>query len=55
MKIYCSEINEVYTETRYPSDLGLIPNGTPSLETVKNFQSLANDIFRASKTEIEKR
>jgi HEPN domain-containing protein len=47
-----SEINDVYTETRYPSDLGLIPNGVPSFETVKRFQKLAIRIYSESEAVI---
>jgi len=30
-----SEINDVYIETRYPPDLGLMPNGIPSENTYR--------------------
>ncbi len=39
------EINSVYTETRYPSDLGLIPDGIPGVETVERFYALAKSIY----------
>ena len=39
------EINDVYIETRYPSDLGLIPDGIPKVETVKIFYDLSESIY----------
>lgn len=38
-------INAVYTETRYPSDLGLIPDGIPGMKTVTQFYALAKSIY----------
>ena len=32
-----SEINDVYIDTRYPPDLGLIPSGIPTKETIERF------------------
>ena len=32
-----SEINDVYIDTRYPPDLGLLPNGIPTEETIERF------------------
>ncbi len=31
------QINETYIDTRYPSDIGLLPEGTPSLEKARFF------------------
>lgn len=39
-------VNSVYIETRYPSDLGLLPDGIPKVETVKRFYDLSNSIFK---------
>ena len=39
------EINAVYTEARYPSDLGLIPDGIPGMKTVTQFYALAKSIY----------
>ena len=35
------QINEIYTDTRYPSDVGLVPTGKPSLELAKEFYVFA--------------
>lgn len=40
------EINAVYIETRYPSDLGLIPNGIPEAETVAIFYAFAESVYQ---------
>jgi HEPN domain-containing protein len=37
-------INEVYTESRYPGELGLMPNGLPTNEEVKEFLEYAKEI-----------
>ena len=38
------QINEVYTDSRYPSDVGLIPSGKPSTETIQNFITFVLDL-----------
>ncbi len=38
-------INELYIDSRYPGDLGLLPYGKPSLEEAKEFYKFALDIF----------
>ena len=47
-------INETYTDTRYPSDLGLLPDGMPSLKIVKQFYETAKVIYDQIKLEVEK-
>ena len=38
-------LDEVYIESRYPSDIGLLPSGKPSLEEVNEFYKFAKEIF----------
>ncbi|MBN2881811.1 HEPN domain-containing protein [Candidatus Woesearchaeota archaeon] len=38
------EINEVYIDSRYPSDVGLIPSGKPSTETIEKFIDFVEDL-----------
>ncbi len=38
-------LNKLYTESRYPGDLGLLPYGQPSLHDAKQFYIFATDIF----------
>ena len=47
-------INETYTDTRYPSELGLLPEGMPSLKMVKQFYETAKVIYDQIKIEIGK-
>ena len=37
-------VNEVYSETRYPADLGLLPDGFPSDEQAKEFIEYAKEV-----------
>ena len=37
------QINEVYSDARYPSEIGLIPTGKPSLDLAKRFFDYAKD------------
>ena len=37
-------INEVYIDSRYPGDLGLMPDGMPTNEQVKEFIKYVNEI-----------
>ena len=43
-KILLESINEIYADSRYPSDLGLIPKGKPSLKLAKSFYTFALEI-----------
>jgi HEPN domain-containing protein len=44
------QVNDVYSDSRYPSDIGLVPSGKPSLDLAKNFYNFAVFI----KNEIER-
>jgi HEPN domain-containing protein len=35
------QINELYIDSRYPTDLGLLPDGKPSLDIAKKFFKVA--------------
>jgi len=37
-------LNEVYMDSRYPGDLGLMPDGMPTNEQAKEFIKYANEI-----------
>lgn len=45
------QINDVYSDTRYPSDIGLIPSGKPGIDLAKRFYNSAKSI----KNEINKK
>ncbi len=38
------EVNEVYVDSRYPGDAGLVPEGKPSLQKARAFVAFARDI-----------
>ncbi|MEA2042117.1 MAG: HEPN domain-containing protein [Bacteroidota bacterium] len=39
------QIDEVYTTSRYPGDLGLLPNGKPSSKDAKEMYEFAKQIY----------
>jgi len=41
-----AQINDVYIDTRYPGDVGLIQEGKPSIKKVKSFYELAKKIYQ---------
>ncbi len=42
-------ISQAYINSRYPADLGLLPEGTPSTETAKKMYESAKSIYEAVK------
>lgn len=40
------QINELYIDSRYPTDIGLLPDGKPSKETAEKFFSTAAEIYK---------
>ena len=38
-------LNSLYTESRYPGDLGLLPEGKPTTEDAEEFYSFAKKIY----------
>jgi HEPN domain-containing protein len=47
-------INEVYIESRYPGELGLLPDGMPTDEQAKEFIDYAQEIKTIITNEINK-
>lgn len=45
-KTQIKRLDEVYTETRYPGDLGLLPYGKPAIEDIKKFQEFAKTLYK---------
>ncbi len=39
------DLNELYIESRYPGDMGLLPHGKPTLEDAREFYDFAKEIF----------
>lgn len=44
----------VYTETRYPGDIGMLPEGKPSINEAKELYDFASYIFRKTKASLMK-
>jgi len=42
-------LNEIYVDSRYPGDMGLLPDGTPSKKRVKQFYDFANLVLKKVK------
>ena len=42
-------LDRVYTETRYPSDIGMLPDGKPSIAEAKKLYEFAEYIFTKTK------
>lgn len=39
------DLNELYIDSRYPGDMGLLPYGKPTIEDAKKFHAVANSLF----------
>jgi len=42
-------LDQLYIDSRYPGELGLLPNGKPSLTEGNQFNNFAKDIFLSAK------
>jgi len=38
-------INEIYIDARYPGDMGLLPDGKPSLDDARSFADFAVNVY----------
>ena len=47
-------INEVYIESRYPGEIGLMPDGVPTDEQAKEFIEYTKEIKAIMNSELEK-
>jgi HEPN domain-containing protein len=46
-------INEAYIDARYPGEMGLLPDGEPSIKEATEFCEFVKLVFSAIKTRIE--
>ena len=46
-------LDEVYISTRYPSDLGLLPSGKPSIQDAKELFNFADALYHKVKNLLE--
>ena len=47
-------VNEVYIDSRYPGDMGLLPYGKPSIEDANEFSILARQIYDSVRHYLDK-
>ena len=40
-----TDLDDLYIESRYPGELGLLPSGRPSLEDVHEFHQIAKNVY----------
>ena len=50
--ILLSMINEVYIDSRYPGDLGLLPKGKPTISEIESFIQLCDNILNKLKIQL---
>jgi HEPN domain-containing protein len=44
-ELVLKEISDIYTEARYPGELGLLPYGKPTVEDAKRFYGAAKPVY----------
>lgn len=47
-------LDQLYIDSRYPGEMGLLPNGKPTLTKGKEFFRVAQKIFEAAKSACQK-
>jgi HEPN domain-containing protein len=47
-------LDQLYIDSRYPGEMGLLPNGKPTLKESKQFLDLAMEIIKAAKLACRK-
>ena len=48
-------LDKLYVDARYPGNLGLLPNGMPSLAYAEKFNSFARAVFKQIKSSMERK
>ena len=49
------KVGELYIESRYPGDFGLLPDGKPTLEETRIFYLFAKGIYESIKNKLDDR
>lgn len=47
------KLDSLYIESRYPSSLGLLPDGKPDQNEAKNFKNASKEVFRTIKSKLK--
>jgi len=53
--ILIEQLDKLYTDARYPGELGLLPDGKPGLQDAKKFYDFAKYVYETIKTKLEER
>jgi len=48
-----SQINDVYIDSRYPGELGIIPEGRPSLEKARSYIKFADGVYKKTQAVLK--
>jgi HEPN domain-containing protein len=46
-------LDAVYTESRYPNEMGLLPYGKPTIQDANSLYDFAKDVYKQIKTKLE--
>jgi HEPN domain-containing protein len=46
-------LDQLYIDARYPGELGLLPDGKPSIQEASAFYNFAKELFEAAKTQCK--
>ncbi|MBT6045289.1 MAG: HEPN domain-containing protein [Candidatus Scalindua sp.] len=49
-----SLLNKLYIDSRYPGELGLLPDGKPGIDDVVTFYTIAKEIYEKAKCFLER-
>ena len=44
-EIILKKLDDLYIESRYPGDMGLLPYGKPTIDDAKKFYNFAKEVF----------
>ncbi len=47
-----TDLDDLYIESRYPGELGLLPGGKPTLADVREFSEVARSIYNQTQREL---
>jgi HEPN domain-containing protein len=53
--VIIEKLDKLYIDARYPADLGLLPDGKPTIEDAEEFYASARYIYKSVKLHLEKR
>jgi HEPN domain-containing protein len=49
------QLNDLYIDSRYPTDIGFLPDGKPSVEKAKMFYEYASETFEIINKKIKEK